>query len=164
MIACDLDFVFVTQSRFFASSLQFVAKVYLIVRLSILPSMNITRAGCSMRISANNKEFNPVIEMLKFAVSLQVKEPWKLVHIDFDEEEDAWHIFIDFERGALFSCPHCGTMCTAHDTEMKKWRHLDFWTCKTWSRPQPLTHPVARRAGFSFPLCSPIPSSTLSFK
>lgn len=85
-----------------------------------------------MRITVNNKEFNPVIEMLKFAVSLQIKEPWKLMHIDFDEEEDAWHLFIDFERGALFSCPHCGAMCTAHDTEMKKWRHLDFWTWKTY--------------------------------
>lgn len=84
-----------------------------------------------MKISANHKN-NPVFEMLKFAVSLQITEPWKLVHIDFDEEEDAWHLFLDFERGARFACPHCGAMCTAHDTEMKKWRHLDFWTWKTY--------------------------------
>jgi len=70
--------------------------------------------------------------MLKYAMSLQLKEPWKLVHIEFDEEDEAWHLFIDFERGARFACPLCGEMCAAHDTEMKKWRHLDFWTWKTY--------------------------------
>ncbi|MEB3100170.1 helix-turn-helix domain-containing protein [Ferviditalea candida] len=84
-----------------------------------------------MWTSANNKD-NPFFEMLKYVMSLQLKEPWKLIHIEFDEEEEAWPLFIDFERGALFACPYCGTMCTAHDTEMKKWRHLDFWTWKTY--------------------------------
>ncbi len=54
-----------------------------------------------MWTSASNKD-NLIYEMLKVAVALQLKEPWKLVHIEFDEEEDAWHLFLDFERGALF--------------------------------------------------------------
>ncbi|MFX5085056.1 ISL3 family transposase, partial [Acinetobacter baumannii] len=67
-----------------------------------------------------------------FKVALQLEEPWKLTHIEFDEAGQAWHLFIDFERGATFPCPLCGRACKAYDAEVKKWRHLDFWDWKTY--------------------------------
>ena len=51
--------------------------------------------------------------------------PWKLVGVIFDYEKRRLNIEIDFERGATFDCPACGVAgCTAHDNEIKQWRHL----------------------------------------
>jgi transposase len=73
---------------------------------------------------------NMISDMFKMA--LQLEEPWKLTHIEFDDQDQAWHLFIDFERGAMFACPVCGTACKAYDSEKKHWRHLDFWDWKTF--------------------------------
>lgn len=67
-----------------------------------------------------------------FKIALQVEDPWELTYIEFDHEEQAWHLYLDFERGALFACPHCGKACKAYDAERKQWRHLDFWNWKTY--------------------------------
>lgn len=67
-----------------------------------------------------------------FKVALELEEPWKLTHIEYDDKDEAWHLFIDFERGSLFACPNCGTACKAYDAEKKHWRHLDFWNWKTY--------------------------------
>lgn len=67
-----------------------------------------------------------------FETALQVEEPWKLTHIEFDDVEQAWHLYVDFERGSSFVCPHCGETCKAYDSERRQWRHLDFWDWKTF--------------------------------
>jgi transposase len=67
-----------------------------------------------------------------FKVALQLEEPWKLTHVEFDDMDQAWHLFIDFARGATFACPLCGIACKAYDSEKKTWRHLDFWNWKTY--------------------------------
>ncbi|MFC3787489.1 hypothetical protein ACFOQM_01615 [Paenibacillus sp. GCM10012307] len=48
---------------------------------------------------------NMILEMFK--VALQLKDLWGLTHIEFDDQDQAWHVFIDFER-ATFNCPLCG--------------------------------------------------------
>ncbi|WP_339802892.1 hypothetical protein MKY19_11535 [Paenibacillus sp. FSL R5-0744] len=66
-----------------------------------------------------------------FKIMLDLEEPWKLVNIEHDPKEETWHLFIDFERGALFPCPHCGTPCKAYDAEKKQWRtpiYASHWT------------------------------------
>lgn len=82
-----------------------------------------------MWTSASSKD-NLITDLFK--VALQIEDPWQLIHVEFDDQHQAWHLFIDFERGAHFPCPSCGEPCGAHDTEMKKWRHLDFWDWKTY--------------------------------
>lgn len=82
-----------------------------------------------MWTSLSSKD-NMIHEMFK--VALQLEEPWKFMHVEFDDQEEAWHLFIDFERGATFACPVCGAESKAYDAEMKKWRHLDFWNWKTY--------------------------------
>jgi len=67
-----------------------------------------------------------------FKVMLGLEEPWALTHVELEEKEKTWHLLIDFKPGTAFACPHCGTMCTAHDTKVKTWRHLDFWDWKTY--------------------------------
>ena len=46
---------------------------------------------------------NMIADMFKIALALE--EPWKLTHIEYDDKDEAWHLFLDFERGALFACP-----------------------------------------------------------
>ncbi|MGG1619689.1 ISL3 family transposase [Paenibacillus sp. NRS-1782] len=78
----------------------------------------------------SSREDHVIAELFKMA--LQVEKPWELREIKFDEQEQAWHLFMDFERGAEFVCPLCGGMCKAYDAENKEWRHLDFWEWKTF--------------------------------
>jgi hypothetical protein len=55
---------------------------------------------------------NLIADMFKVALALE--EPWKLTHIEYDDQDEAWHLFIDFKRGALFPCPNCRTTCKAY--------------------------------------------------
>lgn len=80
--------------------------------------------------SAKSSSDNLIINMFK--VALQLESPWELKRIEFDDSDQAWHLYVDFERGATFACPNCGDTCKAYDAEKKSWRHLDFWNWKTY--------------------------------
>lgn len=82
-----------------------------------------------MWTSLSSKD-NMIAEMFK--VALELEEPWELTQVEYDDKDEAWHLFIDFKRGAMFSCPSCGEACKAYDVEKKEWRHLDFWNWKTY--------------------------------
>lgn len=59
---------------------------------------------------------------------LGLKEPWSVKQVSFSDTEKRLDIYIEFQRGAKFSCPSCGTeLCDVHDTIDKEWRHLDFF-------------------------------------
>lgn len=80
----------------------------------------------------NSVSSNDNMIMNMFKAALQMEGPWELTYIEFKDDEQAWHLFIDFKRGATFACPHCGSASKAYDTEQKHWRHLDFWDWKTY--------------------------------
>lgn len=61
-----------------------------------------------------------------FQAALALQAPWEVQDLRFDQE-NRLDIEIDFNRGATFACPVCGKQCKVHDTEMKSWRHLDFF-------------------------------------
>ena len=82
-----------------------------------------------MWTSFSSKE-NLISEMFK--VALELEQPWELKSIEFDDQDQAWHLFLDFERGAEFACPLCGVSSKAYDAGKKNWRHLDFWNWKTY--------------------------------
>lgn len=77
----------------------------------------------------SNKD-NLIAEMFRVAMALE--KPWELTHIEFDDQDEAWHLFVNFEKGATFACPNCGASSKVHDTDQKHWRHLDFWNWKTY--------------------------------
>jgi transposase len=62
-----------------------------------------------------------------FGVALGIVPPWEVTSVDFDKESGRLDITIDFQRGATFPCPVCGTPSPVHDTTEKVWRHLNFF-------------------------------------
>jgi transposase len=67
-----------------------------------------------------------------FRVALQIEEPWILQAIEYDEREEAWNLHVNFDRGATFACPLCGSASKAYDAAWHNWRHMDFWHWKTY--------------------------------
>lgn len=65
-------------------------------------------------------------------MALQLEKPWELTHIEFDDQDQDWHLHLDFKRGTVFACPQCGAECKGYDSAIKHWRHLDFWDWKTF--------------------------------
>ena len=62
-----------------------------------------------------------------FERALNLGPSWTVKKVDFEEEQRALKIFIDFPKGSLFPCPRCATLCKAYDTTEKQWRHLNFF-------------------------------------
>ncbi|MGH2744540.1 MAG: ISL3 family transposase [Thermoleophilaceae bacterium] len=63
-----------------------------------------------------------------FQAALGLASPWRVVESCFDADQRRLELRIDFERGARFACPECDADgCEVHDTDEKRWRHLDFF-------------------------------------
>ncbi|MDQ2758982.1 MAG: ISL3 family transposase [Actinomycetota bacterium] len=63
-----------------------------------------------------------------FQAALGLSEPWRVTSVEFDVETKRLDLRVDFPRGATFCCPECDRSgLKAHDTEEKRWRHLDFF-------------------------------------
>ena len=62
-----------------------------------------------------------------FGLALGIVPPWEVTSVDFNKESSRLDITIDFQRGASFPCPVCGTLAPVHDTTEKQWRHLNFF-------------------------------------
>ncbi len=67
-----------------------------------------------------------------FETALGIQEPWHVDQIRLDDNNKILEIYVDFERGARFTCPECGAGdCTAYDTKETTWRHLNFFEYET---------------------------------
>ncbi|MEC1722486.1 transposase family protein [Schinkia azotoformans] len=69
-----------------------------------------------------------------FEIALEIPEPWYVFHHELTKDEKTLHIYIEYRKGAEFSCPNCGTSgCKVHDIQDqdRTWRHLDFWQYQT---------------------------------
>lgn len=67
-----------------------------------------------------------------FQSALGIEEPWYISEYQFDPEERALDLCIDFEKGAKFTCPVCGAEnAQPYDTSERKWRHLNFFQHRT---------------------------------
>jgi len=62
-----------------------------------------------------------------FQMALSLVPPWQVAKSEFDADKHRLDLHIDFPRGSRFACPQCGAACPAHDSDMKTWRHLDFF-------------------------------------
>lgn len=63
-----------------------------------------------------------------FQMALGLIPPWQVESCKFDPERKRIDIMIHFRRGGTFTCPECGKEeLKAYDTELKHWRHLNFF-------------------------------------
>ncbi|WKB36561.1 transposase family protein [Terrilactibacillus sp. S3-3] len=79
------------------------------------------------------KDFNKAYSA--FEMALNIKAPWYIADYELDQKNEGLHIYLDFHRGASFTCPHCGQPhARAYDLvdEDRIWRHLDFWQYPTY--------------------------------
>jgi transposase len=61
-------------------------------------------------------------------MALGLTPPWQVSSSEFDPQRKRLDIMIDFPRGSSFTCPECQKAgMKAHDTEIKHWRHLNFF-------------------------------------
>src|SRR5215203_4785919 len=70
-----------------------------------------------------------------FALGLSLTAPWKVVRSGLEEcdgQAKILYVDIDFESGSKFACPVCGKPCPTHDSEVKRWRHMNFWQHSTY--------------------------------
>jgi transposase len=63
-----------------------------------------------------------------FTQALHLIAPWIITDIKFSEPEKLLEIWISFRKGSKYPCPNCNFLdCSIHDTQSKKWRHLNFF-------------------------------------
>ena len=63
-----------------------------------------------------------------FQLALGLTSPWQVESSEFDPKRKRLDIKIDFPSGGVFACPECGgEKLKAYDTELKCWRHLNFF-------------------------------------
>ena len=62
-----------------------------------------------------------------FAKALGIAEPWFVAGLDFDEAERRLTIRLDFRRGTRFSREGHDGAHPVHDTQIKRYRHLNFF-------------------------------------
>lgn len=62
-----------------------------------------------------------------FAKALGVSEPWFVSGLEFDEKERRLTIRLDFRRGARFGHERAEGVHPVHDTQIKRYRHLNFF-------------------------------------
>ena len=63
-----------------------------------------------------------------FQAALGIADPWQVTEASFDPETGRLELHLDFAKGARFACPEGDqAACPVHDTEVKTWRHLDFF-------------------------------------
>jgi transposase len=70
-----------------------------------------------------------------FEIGLGLETPWKVVRSGLEasgEQSKILYVDIDFEDGQKFPCPICGKPCAVYDSEVKRWRHMNFWQHATF--------------------------------
>lgn len=77
----------------------------------------------------SNQEFSV------FQKALKIEEPWYVIDYSLNQKDQILDVYLDFKRGATFTCPHCGgAHAKVHDIvdDDRTWRHLNFWQYTTY--------------------------------
>lgn len=62
-----------------------------------------------------------------FEAALGVSDPWFVQGVDFDATRKTLTIVIDFAAGTRFAHPEAAGLHPVHDTQVKRYRHLNFF-------------------------------------
>jgi transposase len=68
-----------------------------------------------------------------FGLALGITPPWHVKVVEFSAGSGQLDLYLDFKRGARFSCPSCGAAgANPYDTTEDTWRHMNFFQYKTY--------------------------------
>ena len=90
-------------------------KRYAVIRLN----------AAQWRIQPNDG--NTLMNNELFAAALGISQPWLIKGIDFDPSKRLLTIQIDFKKGARFAHERVAGEHPVHDTQIKRYRHLNFF-------------------------------------
>jgi len=102
-----------------------------------------------------------------FQAALGLAEPWQVVRTEFDATARRLDLYLDFPKGARFPCPEGDQpACPVHDTEPKRWRHLDFFQHQAYlhARVPRVTCPMHGTRQVALPWARPGSGFTLLFE
>jgi len=63
--------------------------------------------------------------------ALDLPKPWKYVSAELDETGERVEIRVVYEESRA-PCPKCGQESPRHDSQERRWRHLNLWDYQTW--------------------------------
>ncbi len=66
------------------------------------------------------------------AVVLGLQPPYQVSSVDFNMETGALHIHFDYSGGSEFPCPECNGSAKVYDSNLRQWRHLNFFEHRTF--------------------------------
>ncbi|GIX27374.1 MAG: ISL3 family transposase ISMac21 [Burkholderiales bacterium] len=70
---------------------------------------------------------NAIMHNQLFEAALGVTSPWFVQGVDFDAAKKTLTIVIDFAAGSRFAHPAAAGLHPVHDTQVKRYRHLNFF-------------------------------------
>lgn len=70
---------------------------------------------------------NAIMHNQLFEAALGVVSPWFVQGVDFDAAKKTLTIVIDFAAGSRFAHPGAAGLHPVHDTQVKRYRHLNFF-------------------------------------
>jgi transposase len=89
-------------------------------------------------VSLASHEVPTMRDVALFARLLALPHPWRVERVSFDPEGRQVDLWLVHRRGAIFTCPECGTRSPLHDhLSSRSWRHLDHGDCLTWLHARP---------------------------
>ncbi len=102
-----------------------------------------------------------------FQAALGLAKPWQVTRTEFDATARRLDLYLDFPKGARFPCPEGDQpACPVHDTEPKRWRHLDFFQHQAYlhARVPRVTCPTHGTLQVALPWARPGSGFTLLFE
>lgn len=101
-----------------------------------------------------------------FEKALNIADPWYVNGVDFDAEQRALTIKIDFVAGTKFAHPSADGFHPVHDTVQKAYRHLNFFqhTCQLEVRVPRVKLPDGKVVLISPPWAGQLSGLTLLFE
>lgn len=63
---------------------------------------------------------------------LDIQDPWYIDTLKTDHSIKEIDLFLKYQKGSMFTCPECGSLCKIHDGSIRRWRHLDILDYKCY--------------------------------
>jgi transposase len=92
--------------------------------------MSVFRLAVLHHLKNKTPQDGEVVDSYKLlSAALSIQDPWFIEDIEFDPDQKTLEVYINFIKGSTFrsSNPDIEGAFKAYDTQLKKWRHMNFF-------------------------------------